>query len=391
MMNLRDVHTTYKKWLSLEDMRRIDVMLAVALSRKLKGTKLWLIIVGPSGDGKSEQINALNDGGLNTKVIRNFTSKTLVNGNPKIPDLAPTLQDKILIISDFAPILKLHPNEKGEVWAQLRDLYDGFAGKQSGLGKDAEYKDLNVTLVAGSTPVIDSQILIHQDLGTRELVWRTAHEDEYANDKLMEMCWKNEEFEEQMRFELKEVTNKFINECTIKPIKIPDEIKERLKIYCEYLRIMRSPAELDQGGELRNIVYPEKPSRILKQLKRVFICLKSLDEEYTNDMCLSVIEHLIKSSSFPNRVNVLNKAIELHIEGKKEITQYLISEKLRIGRKTAYREMNVLWNLKLLNKRVKREENFGRIMEIDLYSLNDENELVKTLMPTPKDNEEVVK
>ena len=72
MINLNEVHNVFDKWLNMEDERklRLECMLAVSLTRPIKDIKLWMIVIGASGDGKSEMINAFDDGGLHTKNIR---------------------------------------------------------------------------------------------------------------------------------------------------------------------------------------------------------------------------------------------------------------------------------------------------------------------------------
>lgn len=372
---LQDVYDVYKKWLHIEDTDRIDAVLSIAITREVLGTKLWLIVIGPSGDGKSEQLNALNNCRF-IKTIQEFTAKTLVNGNPKTPDFAPTIKNHTIIISDMAQILKLHPNEKAQVWAQLRNLYDGFAGKQSGLGKDVLYTDLNVTLLAGSTPVIDAQILIHQDLGTRELVYRTKPCD---IKPLMEKIFMNEKQEKQMRIEISEVTQKFMETKKYVDVDVPPSIGDKLKDYAEYLTIMRASVQIDSySGELIQNAHPERPTRILKQFIRLYKALKSLDPNYTDEKALSVIKHIKDSSSFPNRVNVLYLMIE-----ETRLSTYKIAEKLKIGIKTAYRELNVLWNMGLLKRETERD-NYGK--EHHHWTVRWDNSLIKKI----KDIEEHV-
>ena len=387
-VTLKEVYNVYKKWLNVSDTRRIDIGLAVALTREVIGTKLWLIFIGNSGDWKSEQLNALDDSEeINGKIrynnirkIEKLTSKTLINGSPNVPDLAPELKDKIVLIPEMAQLLKLHPNEKGEVWAQLRNLYDGTAQGDSGMGARKRYSNLNVTLMAGSTPAIDSQILIHQDLGSRELIWRTSIKDVYEDNKSMDDAWSNEEKEENMREELKEITIKFLNTNKYDlRVKIDDEIKEKLKIYCHYLSFMRSPAEIDSyTGELLNDAHPEKPTRLIKQIKRLFIALKSLDSGYSDEKALSVISYVIQSSSFQNRVKVLN--FLFHQDN--EIGSNKVSKDLKIGNKTIQRELNILWNLNIVNRREEEYENFGKLMERHYWSINKEHSILKMVYPS---------
>jgi len=348
-MRLEELYEIYSRWLHIKDTRRIDIVLAAALTRKMTGTPIWLILVGASGDGKTEQINALEDDIIvdemerNTKIIRNFTARTLVSADKNVRPLAPQLKDKLLMIPDMSQLLKLHPNEKAQVWAQLRDLYDGNAGKQAGTGVDYDFTGIRVTLIAGATPSIDSQILIHQDLGTRELLYRT--EDGEDNKKeLMEKVWMNEEYEEKMRRELKEVTNMFLMVRDISRINISTEVQRKLEFFTEYLRLMRATAEVDSyTGEVRNTVTPEQPTRVLKQLKRLFIALKSLDDEYSDHSALSVIEKIVHSSASQLRQRIFTLSMR---EDRMSTNQ--VAQEMKVGHKSAYTELNILWNLNLL-------------------------------------------
>src|SRR3989344_2875693 len=214
MKDLENVYNTFNKWLSFEDTKRIDIMLATSLTREIKGTKIWIIFVGASGDWKSEMLNTLDDGGLNTYTIKKLTPRTIVTGNIAVGDLAPKLKDKVILITDFASLITLPPNDKAQLWAQLRDLYDGVAGGDSGSGKSVKYKDLNVTLLGASTPAIDNQILHNQSLGQRELIYRVneTKDREDLRNKLSE----NEEQEELMRMELRKAVQDFLLKKTFK-------------------------------------------------------------------------------------------------------------------------------------------------------------------------------
>lgn len=350
IITLNRLHEIYKKYLHIEDTKRIDAVLAVAASQKIKdGISLWLIVVGASGDMKSLQILSLDDG-LSTYRLHNLTSKTLVNGykdKKKYPDLAPVLHNKIVLIPDMSQILKLPPNEKGELWGQLRDLYDGYAGKHSGMGSSQQYEGLKVTLIAGSTPAIDAQILVHQDLGTRELIYRTEGNKE--KDELIAKVFVNEECDEKIKQELKIATTNFLKNVRIHRKEIPQNILDLIRDISKYIAIMRATAEFDNyTNELRNFVYPEEPTRIAKQLKRVYVCLKSLDKNYADKTALQILWHIAQSSAFPVRVRVF-ELFEQNAD--KEMSTSQIAEKLCIGKGTAKRELSVLEALHILKCR----------------------------------------
>lgn len=384
-INLKNLYRIYKENLYIEDTDRIDVILATALSKKLEGIPLWLILVGASGDMKSVQLNALEND--DTYILHNLTSKTLVNGykdKDKFPDLAPELDGKLVIIPDMAQILKLPPVDKAEVWAQLRDLYDGVAGKTSGLGSRAKYKNLKVTLLAGSTPSIDSQILVHQDLGTRELVYRTSGNKE--KEKVMQQCFDNEEREEEIKKTLRKATKDFLNKIQVVRTGIPSEIVEEIKIISTFVTYMRATAEFDNyTHELRNYVYPEEPTRIAKQLKRMYLCLKSLDEDYPEIKAVRILWHIAKSSAFPVRIRLFE--LLRHAEGELSTSQ--VSEILKIGKSTAKRECAVLHNIGILDCRKKETSYPDRFYEY--WSFIKENPIKESQFVYQLEEKEAIK
>jgi len=373
---LEEVYKVYKRYFHVEDTKRIDVVLATALSQKLPGVPIWLIIVGPSGDMKSVQLNSIRNDDV--MIMHNLTSKTLVNGYKdklKYPDLAPDLKDKIIIIPDMAQILKLPPAEKGELWGQLRDLYDGLAGKMSGMGSRAQYEGIKVTLLAGSTPAIDGQILVHQDLGTRELIYRTKGSKLKKN--VMKMCFDNEELEEMIGRQLKEKTSDFLKEVYINREFIEEETIEELMEISTYITYMRAGAEFDYNNDLRNDVYPEEPTRIAKQMKRLYICLMNLSNDYPKERAIKVLWHTAKSSAFPLRIKIFE---HLLANQGKEFSTSDISDKLHIGKSTAKRECNVMWNMRLVKCRKESINSNYSDKTYDYWMINNGHEFIKSLL-----------
>jgi len=363
---LEDVHKKYKELLYIEDTKRIDIVLAVSLSCNIKGeSPIWIILVGASGDMKSVQLNAIK--GYNTFFLHKFTSKTLVNGfkdKEKFPDLAPHLDGKIIIIRDMAPLLKLNPTEKGEIWGQLRDLYDGFAGASSGMGMNVNYENIDTTLLAGSTPSIDGQILIHQDLGTRELIFRTEGNKNKKN--AMTKCMDNEEIEKKITKELNEITLSFLNNRQIKRDYISEEIRNEIMRIAEYLSLMRATAEVD-GYEksLRGNVIPEEPTRIVKQLKKIYVCLTSLADDYPEERALEILWHIARSSASQIRIELVDFFIN---NPKGEFSTSRLAEITKKGKGTIQVETGILWNLGILNLRKAETSYPDRFY--DYWSLN---------------------
>ncbi len=360
-ITLKEIEVVYHKWLAFSDFLRFEIVFAVWLSKTLTGTPLWLIIVAPSGDAKTEQLRALHDkDNFHTRLLNRITSKTLVSGKKNEVDLAPELDNKVVLIMDFAEMLNLHPNEKIQIWSQLRNLYDGFAGTDSGGGARKSYSNLQITLIAASTPAIDEQVLIHNQLGTRELLLRPSSA---STRKRAEAAWSNEPFEEEMRRELNDTTLNFLRNRLSDGIFNQDikdnSIRDKLINLAEFLRSMRATASFDQAGELRGFVFPEEPTRSLKQLKRLFVCLKALDDDYSDERALEGVRVVVHSSVDPLRLGLLRQIVHFP-DGT---SSYRLAQNLRVGNKSVHTELFLLWNLHLIKCEVEEIVNYGRTVE----------------------------
>jgi hypothetical protein len=375
---LQDLYLVYKKWLYIEDTKRIDIVLATYLTQYLEGTPIWLLLVGNSGDGKTEQIMALEEC-ENFKILHKFTARTLVSGMKDVPDLAPELNGQVVVIPDMAQILQLSPQDKAEVWAQLRDLYDGFAGVASGTGKRASYKDLRVTLMGCSTPKIDSQILVHQDLGTREMIYRT--EDIENEFELMRMAMSNESQEKKMKRELRDITKNFMKDKRVVLRELTAEEVLELENLALFIAQSRATAEYDSyTDELRNFVYPERPTRVIKQLKRIYLALLSLEENYATGRAFTILWHLAKSCAFPIRISIFEHFIREFINDSQTrvYSTSKIANTLLIGKRTAKRELSILWNMGILKKTEVEEGN--RWQTTEYWELNISNKFIESYL-----------
>jgi predicted transcriptional regulator len=385
--NLEDVHKAFNKWMELEDTKRIDVTLAVALSNKSEELKpLWLILVGPSGCGKTEQIKALRDPFENelpeeadTKRISEITQNTLVSGM-KGPDkdLAPKLEGKLILIYDFATILNLPSEPKRKVWSQLRELYDGRIGKQAGSGKDVDYLlEPAPSFIACSTPDIDMQLIQKDKLGTRELIYRIEEPEKEDMDDVLDQVWNDHADGKTKEDELNSTVRRFLDEKEPNiEMEIPEEVVEKLKLQAERLSYMRAQGDFDNyTNELEGKVTREVPTRALDQLKSFYICLMSLSPDYEERRALEVIEHIVRSSGNPRREKVIG---ELAYRG--ETTGYSISQSLRISPDPIQRDLQILWNLGLVNRKTKERENGDKV---ELWEIDETHELYDLLTSRP--------
>lgn len=358
---LDHIYNTVEKYLYIDDRNRIDVILATVLSNMISGTPIWLFIVGNSGDWKSAFVRSfeiLN----NTLQIDQITKNTLASGQRKAKDLGSELHknSRILIFPDLASLTSTNKDDKNAIWGQMRNLYDGFINKRTGSGSIKTYWDCHVTLLACSTPSIRDEILIHSQLGTRELMYDTTP-DMVDNDFKMDMAWYNEEFEEEMKKDIQLAVSNFIYQkrkhfrnC----IDISDDMKIFLKQEAQRLSILRSGGITDRyTNETINPIRPEIPTRLIKQFKRLYISLKNLDDDYPDKKIKDIISHIVDSSGNPVRALIMDvmkydknwrNLQELHID-------------TRLGRSVVKRELEVLWNMNIIDKEIRDEQIGGYI------------------------------
>ena len=358
---LEDVYNVVAKWLGKIDTNRIDTILATVLSNQLTGTPIWMLFVGASGDSKTELIRSLI--GLPHVIeVDQLTTNTLASGKKGATDLGAELAhaSKILLFTDLASLTSMKTDEKNQIWGQLRTLYDGFINKRTGSGVRKKYDNCHVTLIGCTTGAIRDEILIHAQLGTRELMYDT-NSDPTDNNAKMEKAIENEKFESEMRKDLRDVVHKYLQCHKVKDIPLTEEMKEFLKAEASRLSILRATGSIDwTSRELLSPVSPEVPTRLIKQFVRIVRCLKSLDEHYPDEKVKEIIRHIVNSSGNKVRQMILSTLED------KSLDWFAIREvqsQTKLGRNTVKQQLEILWNLDVIEKEV-REERIGGHSEV---------------------------
>lgn len=267
-MTLKDILQTIQKWLFLKDTQVVEVLLATIIANRLPTDPVWLFIIAPPSSAKTELIRALN------KIpqiysISNLTPQTFISGKigKTICSLLPQLNDKILTLKDFTTVLTMHRENRTELLAQLREIYDGYYKKAFGTGLTIEWQG-KMGFIAGVTPIIDTYYSIYQVLGERFIQYRMAESDAVIMAK---RAMQNVSQERQMREEIMTAIAQFISAIDIPEfteLKIPEEITNKLAHLAAFCVRARSGVirGRDQSGEISYIPEPEAPARLAKQL-----------------------------------------------------------------------------------------------------------------------------
>lgn len=359
MITLEDVYATWQRWLYFKDEKILDTILGVAVSRQILaeygGDKPWLIIVGPSGCGKNELIRSLNKMEKTVYELPRITSKTLVSGYRGAKDLAPELHNKLVTVPEGGRVLGLHHEEKKLLIGQLRDLYDGIAGRLTGSGKEgpAIYTDLNVSMLWGAVPQVEREILFHSELGTRFLMYRRILGKEEHEMNMQKLRDKGKV--KGMRKELQDVMYKFVRSREKMKLwhelNIPQDIEEELQSKSQTLTVMRaSVSDIDyhRGVPIGEPV-KERPNRVLNQFRRLYIALKSLQKDYPDNRALAIIDHIAVSSGDRVRAQVLKLMTSINPDTN-PIATSKIADELRKPYVVVRPQLYILWSLGIVEK-----------------------------------------
>jgi hypothetical protein len=211
-ISLRDVKRVFRKWLYIEDSTSLDVMLGTYVANKLPGDPIWTIFIAPSSNTKTELLRTM-DGHHNVYFLSNYTPATMVSGKgtqekATEASLIYKLDGKTLIIKEFSGILSMRSEQRSEILAQLREIYDGKYNKAFGTGVTHDWSG-KVGLMAACTPAYDKHYGVIGELGDRFILYRSDVKDKVRMGRLA-ISFVGQEAE--MREELRTIIHSFMSQ-----------------------------------------------------------------------------------------------------------------------------------------------------------------------------------
>jgi len=344
--SIDEVYDAYREHYHINDFRKVDLLLATLLSVDSSDKNIWLIYVGASGVGKSMMTNPIKyiEYPATEEIahlVSDLTTNTIVSGQGgQETDLAPKLDGKIMYVPDFSTVVGKRSEDQREIFSQLRNLYDGIAKKDTGShGENPSYQ-VDVSFIGNVTPAIYKKNLIHQDMGTRFLYYQI---NDFEQQEVMDKIWEgSDKGEEEKSKEIAEVIEKFIYEADNRKVEeIPSNVKKEIETVAKWTAKMRASGEFDRyNNELKGTISPEKPTRILKQFKKIYTNLKKLRKEYPDQRALSIIQKIGASNIDPDKRQIY---IEIDTTDGLELTDLV--DRMGIGRKAIKRRLLEMQNV----------------------------------------------
>jgi len=183
----------------------------------------------------------------------------------------------LITIKDLTTVLSKDDKIRSQIFADFRDLTDGYMDKKFGNGVHKTYTDIHSSVLFASTNAIEKYYSLHANLGQRMLFMRPRSD----GDKAAAQADKNADKVDIMRKELNEAAGKFMEEMikyvkTGLPFMFDDQREDMRKAY-SFLAKVRTNISHGYGGVIDEIPEPEFPTRIAKSVNRLiqvhaFIC-----------------------------------------------------------------------------------------------------------------------
>ena len=354
--SLTQLYEVFKRWLLLKDPYLVEVVLASVVANLLGGDPLWLLIVAPPSSAKTEIIRALSRVPC-IYLLSNLTANTLLSGQQgkKDASLLPHLSNKILAMKDFTTILTLHRDARAEIYAQLREVYDGAYSKAYGTGEQKRWEG-RVGFLAGVTQVIDGQQAVHTILGERFLLYRPETE---ARQEIARKALRNTGTEARMRKELSEAVEGFmvsLGKVEDRTVEIPQEAEDIIVLLADLTA--KGRVGVPRDGYDRRIQYtpePETPARLAKQLVLLGQGLAIVRGKATvGTEELAVLRKVAVDTMIQQRVKVVRALAKLHPWEWAE-TQAVMDEVI-IPARTCKELLEDCWTLKLVERDMEGDE-----------------------------------
>jgi energy-coupling factor transporter ATP-binding protein EcfA2 len=289
------------------DIQAFRILLAAVAAHTLKPhgyPPVWLMIIGPAGSGKTTLLDTLNT--LPVFRLNDLTPNTFLSGfkgNGKPSSLLHKLGNKpIITMKDFTTILSMRFEHKSEIMASLREIYDGFYRKATGMGDSLSWSG-RLTLLTCCTPAIDRDRMTFRIMGDRFMEVRWSGPPSLA----LAHCV----IDRHTEMDLSSVSNKikaYVEACPLDCAALTGKQVNKLASLSHLVAVLRTPITRDEKGwKINDVGVPESPTRIAQALTSVVVTSATLDAcSHARDEDMDLACRVARDSIPPMRLHILS-------------------------------------------------------------------------------------
>ena len=276
---LAGVHDAYLGWFGDDyDLGALNVVLCAAAAQKLSGDPPWVLVVGGSGNCKTETVAPL--GGAGAVTVSTITGEAaLLSGTParsRAKNATGGLLRSIggsglLVVKDFTSILSMNRDTRAMVLAALREIYDGHWTRNVGTdgGFTLTWKG-RLVVIGAVTTAWDRAYEVVSTMGDRFVLVRLRSDDAGLRRAAGMQAMGNVGDETQMRKDLAAKVGRLLHDASGDPEpRLTDEEMTSLIGMADLVTRGRTPVERDYQGSPAWAHALEMPTRFAKQLVQI--------------------------------------------------------------------------------------------------------------------------
>jgi hypothetical protein len=319
-------------------------------------------IIGPSGSLKTEVLRSF--GTRENKwvyPISGLTEHTFISGFDvsEQADIIPNLKGRLILIKDLTTILAKDPKVRSQIFADFRDITDGYMDKKFGNKVHKTYDNIHSSILFAATNSIERYYSMYSCLGQRIMFQRPRTD----GDKSAERAEKISDQVKEMRKEIADATAAFMNEVNWDKLPtITDEQRTTMREYYKFLAIVRTAIDHDHQGNIESIPEPELPTRIAKSINRMIrIHAMIHGRENVEEDDLNFGLRIVYDNIPINRLEVL----KCLISSKLTVTE--IENQTKIGYQTVRKILADLEALRVVNHIHEGEEHTNKFRVLDKF------------------------
>ncbi len=348
---LAQLVATFRKWQYLPDPRGLYAVLAAYVANLQPGEPLWLLVVAPSGKGKTELLATLTEQ-PHVHRISTLTEASLLSGTPqkeRAKDASGGLLRQvgtfgILLAKDFTSVLAMNKDKRGELLGALREVYDGQWTRHVGAdgGKELTWEG-RVGFIGACTPAIDEHHAVMAAMGERFVLFRLPDVD---GRELGRAALNHAGSPAQMRRELKDSVQSLLARvgARVAPRELTSAENERIVALATFAASARSPVTRNSyTREIEQVPGEEAPTRLAISLRGMLGGLQAIGA--SDDEAWSTIRKIAMDCVPTTRRRVLDLLRENETLPTPEITS-----RLRLPATTAKRALEDLHAYDLLGR-----------------------------------------
>lgn len=310
-MSLAACHDAFRGWLGVDyDLGALNAVLAAAVIERMDGDPAWLLLISGSGNAKTETVQSLAGAGAHVVsaiasegALLSATSKGERSANATGGLLHEVGSSGILVPKDVTSMLSMDRTARGQVFAALREVYDGHWIRNVGTdgGRSLEWKGRLVVIGAVTTAWDRAHADTISAFGDRFVVVRM--DSTTGRIAAGRKAIGNTGSEQAMRAELAAAAAGVLEGADLHAEGPDDDEAARILAAADLVTLARTAVDIDYRGNVIDSHAPEMPTRFAKQLAQIYRGARAIGLDRADALALAI--RVARDSMPPLRLEIL--------------------------------------------------------------------------------------